>query len=214
MNDSEFLADQLSRAKAFHDFVAPIFDTGSIEEGSFFYLLYFGVSENVLEHYIAILKLLEDGDHFVSACALLRPLMDTTLQSVWLLWCGRKAGYEAWQFRSLVLPSGAECAGAIKEFMGAKYPGPFTLLATEPSALSGNIHPEVEIQQRRFNGRVMWGPNWQRDALTLFIQQASESVAIAAIVLMNKFGGHDPNIAGPEAERVARKYVELFGTVT
>jgi hypothetical protein len=211
MNNQEFLADQLLRARAFHSFASPIFSTEEIEEASCRMALYCGVCENVLEHYGAILTLLENGERFVSAFALLRPLMDATLQSLWLRWCARKTDLEPSSSSWLVLPSGAECAAAIKEVLGVKYPGPFGLLGTELRGLSGVIHPEVERQQRLFNARLLSGRLCDQGPMQIFIQQASELVAIAAIVMVNWGADGDVRLPGPDAVWVATKYLELFG---
>ena len=203
------LTGQIQNAVLFHDFVIAEWPQGGFP-GTLRNRLFTAFVDIALEHYGAILTLLQTQQHYASALALLRPLMETTCRGFWLIYCATDEQIEQIARSIQQFPALTTCLKALERYFSVHgHKGLFAASKESLNQLHGLTHSGLEQLQFRFNSDRTLKPNYPDAVVGKLVRQSSQWLVFIALANIQLVEGKNDSLA-PRTSLLTDRFLELF----
>ena len=206
MLQPDSIAEHHERAILLHDFLVKESPKGTYKSTRR-NTLFMALCDMTHEHHGAIIVLTKSNQHWGSALALLRPLIETCIRAFWIMYCADDVLIEKIVKQTETFPTLQKCSEAVNlHFETEGYPGLFSVSKDYRNQLHGLTHSGIEQLQYRFDDRLRVKPTYPNRTICQLLKSASMWLSMSVIAQLLLIEGSQSE----STERFSRKYIELF----
>jgi hypothetical protein len=206
MAPSDSVNVQLQRATRTHDLILELHPRGTFRgtiRNRFFHVL----CDLTIEHLGAIIHLVRTEQHYGSAFALLRPLIESCLRGFWLLYVAADERVMLIAKRQKDFPAFKDVRSLVEKHFEERggVPGLFVMKQEFVNALHGLTHSGVEQLINRFDENLEIRPHYSDTDLVNMLDQASRFTVMAGIARIQHVEGSE-HILSPNTEALVVRF--------
>jgi hypothetical protein len=206
MAPSESVSVQLQRATRTHDLILELHPRGTFPgtiQNRFFHAL----CDLVIEHLGAIIHLVRTEQHYGSAFALLRPLIESCLRGFWILYVADDERVMLIAKRKKDFPAFKDARSLVEKYFEERggVPGLFVMKQEFVSTLHGLTHSGVDQLINRFDENLKIRPHYSDTDLVNMLDQAARFTVMAGIAQIQQVEGSEHTLS-PNTEALVVKF--------
>lgn len=172
--------------------------------------VFYALADLVLEHFGAIILLVEQRQFFGSAFALLRPLIETYLRAIWVNSIASDEELAMISQGAKELPKFSVCRAAVEAYFAQNgVSGLYDMHSDFVKSLHGFTHSGLEQITNRISASFEITPyNYPESGITALLDQAGRFAVMAAMIFAQAIEG-DSTAISPKVELLQKRFSRL-----
>jgi hypothetical protein len=204
---SKVVQSQLQKTITCHDLILKFHPVGSFPDTTR-NKMFHSLCDLVFEHLGAMILLANTGQHFGSAFALLRPLMESCIRAFWVLHIAEDDTLVSIAKRNQDFPGFENARSALESFYQRNNVKLFAIEKRVVKTLHGFTHSGIEQIVHRLDTKHGIIPRYRDRDILEMLNQSARFAVMAAIEAVQQIEGSKDQ-AAPKAMELMKRFLEI-----